>query len=48
MSNDFLYRDVPTFGRRMCRLGLATNFGIDGQDLEWALEQGINYKGGRP
>ena len=43
MSNDFLYRDVPTFGRRMCRLGLATNFGIDGQDLEWALEQGINY-----
>lgn len=43
MSNDFLYRDVPTFGRRMCRLGLAANFGIDGQDLEWALEQGINY-----
>ena len=43
MSNDFLYRDVPSFGRRMCRLGLATSLGIDGQDLEWALEQGINY-----
>jgi len=43
MSNDFLYRDVPAFGRRMCRLGLAANFGIDGQDLEWALEKGINY-----
>ncbi len=43
MNNDFLYRNVPAFGRRMCRLGLATNFGIDGQDLEWALEQGINY-----
>ena len=43
MSDDFLYRDVPAFGRRMFRLGLATNFGIDGQDLEWALDQGVNY-----
>ncbi|MBW1803808.1 MAG: aldo/keto reductase [Deltaproteobacteria bacterium] len=43
MSDDFLNRDVPAFGRRMFRLGLATNFGIDGDDLEWALDQGINY-----
>ena len=43
MSDDFLYRDVPAFGRRMFRLGLATNYGVDGQDLEWALDQGINY-----
>jgi aryl-alcohol dehydrogenase-like predicted oxidoreductase len=43
MSDDFLYRDVPAFGRRVFRLGLATNFGIDGEDLEWALEQGVNY-----
>jgi len=43
MNNDFLYRDVPAFGRRMFRLGLATNFGIDGRDLEWALDQGVNY-----
>jgi aryl-alcohol dehydrogenase-like predicted oxidoreductase len=43
MSNDFLYRDVPALGRRVFRLGLATNCGIDGQDLEWALEQGVNY-----
>jgi aryl-alcohol dehydrogenase-like predicted oxidoreductase len=43
MSDDFLYREVPVFGRRMFRLGLATNYGIDGEDLEWALDQGVNY-----
>jgi aryl-alcohol dehydrogenase-like predicted oxidoreductase len=25
------------------RLGLATNYGVEGEDLEWALEQGVNY-----
>ena len=43
MNDDFLYRDVPAFGRRVFRLGLATNYGISGEDLEWALEQGVNY-----
>ena len=43
MSDDFLYRNVPAFGRRVFRLGLATNYGVDGKDLEWALEQGVNY-----
>ncbi len=43
MNDDFLYRDVPSFGRRVFRLGLATNYGISGKDLEWALEQGVNY-----
>jgi len=43
MNDDFLYRDVPAFGRRVFRLGLATNYGIEGADLEWALEQGVNY-----
>ena len=43
MSDDFLYRDVPALGRRQFRLGLATHFGIEGIDLEWALEQGIDY-----
>lgn len=27
----------------MFRLGFATNYGIEGRDLEWALEQGVNY-----
>jgi predicted aldo/keto reductase-like oxidoreductase len=43
MTEDFLHRDVPAFGNRMFRLGLSTTFGIDGEDLEWALEQGFNY-----
>ena len=43
MHDDFLYRDVPALGRRAFRLGLATNFGVEGIDLEWALEMGVNY-----
>lgn len=43
MNDDFFYRDVPAFGDRVFRLGLATTFGIEGEDLEWALEQGFNY-----
>ena len=43
MNDDFLYRDVSFFGRRVFRLGLATNYGIEGEDLEWALQEGINY-----
>ena len=43
MDDDFLYRDVPSLGRRVFRIGLATNFGVEGEDLEWALEQGVNY-----
>ena len=40
MNDDFLYRDVPALGRRVFRLGLAANYGIEGVDLEWALDQG--------
>ena len=43
MNDDFLYRDVPALGRRVFRLGLAGNYGVEGADLEWALEQGVNY-----
>jgi aryl-alcohol dehydrogenase-like predicted oxidoreductase len=43
MNDDFLYRDVPGLGRRVFRLGLAVNYGIEGADLEWALDQGVNY-----
>lgn len=40
---DFLYRDVPALKRRVFRLGLATNYGIAAEDVEWALDQGVNY-----
>jgi len=43
MNDAFLYRDVPALGRRVFRLGLATNYGVEGVDLEWAIDQGLNY-----
>jgi aryl-alcohol dehydrogenase-like predicted oxidoreductase len=43
MNDGFLHRNVPAFGREVFRLGLATNYGIEGKDLEWALDQGLNY-----
>ena len=43
MSDDFLYHEVPALRKRVFRLGLATNYGVDGEDLKWALEQGVNY-----
>ena len=43
MNNRFLYRDVSALGPRVFRLGLATNYGVEGVDVEWALERGINY-----
>jgi aryl-alcohol dehydrogenase-like predicted oxidoreductase len=43
MRDDYLYRDVSAIERRVFRLGLATNYGVEGADLEWALEQGVNY-----
>ena len=43
MNDDFLYRDVSPFGRSVFRLGLATNYGIEGGDLEMALDKGVNY-----
>ncbi len=43
MNDDNLYRNVTAFGRGVFRLGLATNYGIDGNDLDWALAQGVNY-----
>ncbi|MGB6012272.1 MAG: hypothetical protein WBI57_13495 [Desulfobacterales bacterium] len=32
MNDDFLYRNVPALGRRAFRLGLATNYGVEGVD----------------
>ena len=43
MGDDYLYRDVSAIERRVFRLGLATNYGVKGADVEWALDQGVNY-----
>ena len=43
MHDEFLYKEVPSLGRRVFRLGLATNYGVEAGDVAWALDQGINY-----
>ena len=44
MDNDgFLFRDVPALKRRVHRLGLATNHGLDEAGIRGALERGLNY-----
>jgi aryl-alcohol dehydrogenase-like predicted oxidoreductase len=42
-SQDFTHRHVPAFGKRVHRLGLAGNYGIDQAGLGAALERGLNY-----
>jgi aryl-alcohol dehydrogenase-like predicted oxidoreductase len=40
---DFLHRDLRPLGRRVHRLGLAGNYGIDEAGVKTALDAGINY-----
>jgi aryl-alcohol dehydrogenase-like predicted oxidoreductase len=43
VSVDFLHRELPAVGKRVHRLGLALNFGLDPRGLETALERGLGY-----
>lgn len=43
VSADFLHRELPAVGKRVHRLGLALNFGLDAKGLEAALERGLGY-----
>ncbi len=40
---DFLYRDLPVVNKRVHRLGLTFNFGLDGAGTQEALDAGMNY-----
>ena len=40
---DFIYRDLPVVKKRVHRLGLAFNFGINPRGVEEALDLGMNY-----
>jgi aryl-alcohol dehydrogenase-like predicted oxidoreductase len=35
--------DLPHVGKRVTRLGLATNYGLPASELAWAADQGVNY-----
>ncbi len=40
---EFAYVDLPSVGKRVLRLGLAGNYGIDSSDCEVAAERGVNF-----
>lgn len=42
-ESDFLYRDIPVLRKRVHRLGLATNYGLDEMGFQSAIERGMNY-----
>jgi aryl-alcohol dehydrogenase-like predicted oxidoreductase len=42
-DDDFVYRDLPLVNKRVHRLGLAFNYGIDAAGAEAGLAAGINY-----
>lgn len=43
MSTDFTHRDLACVNKRVHRLGLACNYGIDARGVSAALERGMNY-----
>jgi len=43
MSDDFKHRDLRVVGKRVFRLGLAANYGIEEAGIRDALARGMNY-----
>ena len=43
MGDDFLYKDVPALERRVHRLGMACNFGLQPEAMQAGLDAGLNY-----
>lgn len=43
MGNDFTHREVGPLKKRVHRLGVACNYGIDAAAFEHALDRGVNY-----
>jgi aryl-alcohol dehydrogenase-like predicted oxidoreductase len=40
---DFAFSHLPKIEKRVFRMGIAGNYGIDSADIGWAAEQGANY-----
>ena len=41
--NDFTHRTLPVVDKKVTRLGLATNYGIDADGIRAAVDRGMNY-----
>ena len=42
-DTDFTHIELPSVGKRVMRLGLAGNYGIDTAGVEYAAERGVNF-----
>ncbi len=42
-DGDFTHRELRALGRRVHRMGIATNYGLDGRGFAKALDRGIDY-----
>lgn len=42
-SQGFAFAHLPKVEKRVFRMGIAGNYGIDSADVRWAAEQGANY-----
>lgn len=42
-QSDFVQREMRAVGKRVYRLGLSVNFGVEPSAIEAALERGVNY-----
>ena len=43
IHSDFAFRVLPVIDKRVFRIGIAGNYGIDSSDVKWAAEHGANY-----
>jgi hypothetical protein len=43
IDSDFAFRVLPVIEKRVFRMGMAGNCGIDSSGIKWAAEHGANY-----
>ena len=42
IDSDFAFRVLPVIEKRVFRMGIAGNYGIDSSDVKWAAAHGAN------
>ncbi len=42
-SSDFSYAQLPVLNKKVFRLGIAGNYGLESDNIRWAAEHGANY-----
>lgn len=42
-KDEFAFTNLPVVNKRVLRMGVAGNYGIDSDSIRWAADQGVNY-----